>query len=129
MVTQLLFLCYQLNCRKGFTFTTIRCNLQLTQHILTFGAWRSLKIINFIVWGCRFAKFFFCKVTARGPLIYKWHYCKMFAISFYGSCFVNRGNSIGKKFTRPDWEKAIYRSLFMLANTLIFLSKNNNINK
>ena len=23
------FLCYQVNCHKGFTFTTIRCNLQL----------------------------------------------------------------------------------------------------
>ena len=23
------FLCYQLNCHKGFTFTTIRCSLQL----------------------------------------------------------------------------------------------------
>ena len=31
---------------------------------------------------------------------------------------VSRGNSIGKKLKRLDWEKAIYQPLFMLANTL-----------
>ena len=36
----------------------------------------------------------------------------------YMSCFVSRGNSIGKKFIRLDWEKAVYQTLFTLANTL-----------
>ena len=27
------FLCYQPNCHKGFTFTTTKCSLQLTQQI------------------------------------------------------------------------------------------------
>ena len=44
----------------------------------------------------------------------------MFTVNFYASCFVSRGNSIGKKFIRLDWEKAVYRSLFTLANTLCF---------
>ena len=42
----------------------------------------------------------------------------MFAVNFYTSCFVSRGNSIGKKVIRLDWEKAVYRLLFTLANTL-----------
>ena len=43
----------------------------------------------------------------------------MFAVNFYASCFVSRGNSNGKKVIRLDWEKAVYRLLFMLANTLV----------
>ena len=46
MVTQLLILSYQPNCHKGFTFTTTRFSLQLTQRILTFCA-RSLRTTNF----------------------------------------------------------------------------------
>ena len=42
----------------------------------------------------------------------------MFAVSFYASCFINRGNLIGKKLVRLDWEKAVYRLLFTLASTL-----------
>ena len=42
----------------------------------------------------------------------------MFAVNFYASCFVSRGNSIGKKVIRFDWEKAVYWLLFTLANTL-----------
>ena len=42
----------------------------------------------------------------------------MFAVNFYASCFVSRGNSVGKKVVRFDWEKAVYRPLFTLANTL-----------
>ena len=42
----------------------------------------------------------------------------MFTVNFYASCFASRGNSIGKKLIRLDWEKAVYRSLFTLANTL-----------
>ena len=57
-VTQLLFLCYQPNCRMGFTFTTTRCSFQLTQCILIFRA-RSLRTTNFIVCSCRFANDFF----------------------------------------------------------------------
>ena len=34
------------------------------------------------------------------------------------SCFASRGNSIGKKLIRLNWEKAVYQPLFMLANTL-----------
>ena len=41
----------------------------------------------------------------------------MFAVNFYASCFVSRGNSIGKEPMRLDWEKAVYRPLFTLANT------------
>ena len=48
MVTQLLFLWYQPNCHKGLTFPTTRCSFQLTQHILTLCARRSLKATNFI---------------------------------------------------------------------------------
>ena len=47
MVTQLLILSYQPNCHKGFTFTTTRFSLQLTQCILTFCARRSLRTTNF----------------------------------------------------------------------------------
>ena len=47
----------------------------------------------------------------------------MFAVNFYASCLVIRGNSIGKKLVRLDWEKAVYRPLFTLANTLyIYIS-------
>ena len=42
----------------------------------------------------------------------------MFAVNFCVSCYVSRGNSIGKKLIRLDWEKAVYWLLFMLANTL-----------
>ena len=42
----------------------------------------------------------------------------MFAANFYASCFDIRGKSIGKKLNRLDWEKAVYRPLFTLANTL-----------
>ena len=86
-VTQLFFLCYQLNCHMGFTFTTIRCSLQLTQRNLTFGVRRSLATMNFVVCGCRFANNFFFKVTARGPLIYRWYYWNMFPVNFYASCY------------------------------------------
>ena len=58
-VTQLLFLCYQPNCHMGFSFTTTRCSLQLTQRILTFRARRSLRTTNFVMHGCRFANHFF----------------------------------------------------------------------
>ena len=43
----------------------------------------------------------------------------MFAVNFYTSCFVSRKNSIGKKVIIFDWEKAVYRPLFTLANTLM----------
>ena len=43
----------------------------------------------------------------------------MFAVNFYASCFVSRGNSIGKRLTRLDWEKVIYWPLFTLANNLL----------
>ena len=115
---QLLFLCYLPNCCKDFTFTTARCSLQLTQQILTFRARRSLRMANFVDCGCWFANEFFCKIAACGPLIYWWYYWKMFAVNFYASCFDSRGNSIGEKLIRFDWEKAIYQPLFMLANTL-----------
>ena len=42
----------------------------------------------------------------------------MFAVNFYTSCFVSRGNSVRKKVIRIDWEKAFYWLLFMPANTL-----------
>ena len=48
MVMQLLFLCYQPNHHKGFTFSTTRCSLQLTQCILTFRVRRSLRMTNFV---------------------------------------------------------------------------------
>ena len=35
-ITQLFFLCYQLNCQNGLTFTTIRCCLQLNSTHLNF---------------------------------------------------------------------------------------------
>ena len=41
----------------------------------------------------------------------------MFAVPFYESCFDCRGNLIGKKNLWLDWEKAVYWSLFALANT------------
>ena len=115
--TQLLFLCYQPNCHKGSTFTTTRYSLQLTQRTLTFHARRSLRTTNFVVCGCRFTNDFFCKIAARGPLIYGWLYWKMFAVNSYANCFDSGGNSIEKK--RLDWEKVAYRPLFMLANTLM----------
>ena len=87
---------------KGFTFTTTRCTLQLTQHILTFYVRRSLKTTNLIVCGCRFANDFFCKIIACGSLIYWWYYWKMFTVNFYASCFVSRGTLIGKK-TYNTW--------------------------
>ena len=101
-VTQLLFLCYQPNCLKGFTFTTIRCILQLTQRILAFHAGRRFRATNFIVCGCRFTNDFFCKIAARGSLIYWWYYWKMVAVNLYAICFYSRGNSIGKKLIRVD---------------------------
>ena len=42
----------------------------------------------------------------------------MFTVNFYVSCVVSRGNSIGKKLIRLDWEKAVYWLLFALGNTL-----------
>ena len=42
----------------------------------------------------------------------------MFAVNFYASCFDGRGNPIGKKLIRFDWQKAVYQPLFTLANTL-----------
>ena len=45
----------------------------------------------------------------------------MFAVNLYASCFVSRGNSIGKKRIKLDWEKAVYRLLFTLANSLIYI--------
>ena len=47
----------------------------------------------------------------------------MFASNFYTSCFVSRENSIGKRLIRHNWEKAVYRSLFTLANTLTIRPK------
>ena len=47
----------------------------------------------------------------------------MFAVNFCTSCFISRGNSIGKKVIRLNWEKVIYRLLFMLANTLVSIQK------
>ena len=44
----------------------------------------------------------------------------MFTVNFYASFFVSRGNSIGEKLIRLDWEKPVYRSLFTLASTLLF---------
>ena len=48
----------------------------------------------------------------------------MLAVNFYASCFVSRENSVGKKLIRLDWEKAVYRPLFTLANTLIMMLEN-----
>ena len=45
----------------------------------------------------------------------------MFAVHFYASCFDSRGNLIGKKSLWLDREKAVYRPLFALANTLVDL--------
>ena len=42
----------------------------------------------------------------------------MFTVNFYASCFAGKGNSIGKKIRRFNWEKAVYQLLFMLASTL-----------
>ena len=84
---------------------------------LTIGA-RSLRTTNFKVCGCRFANDFFCKVTAHGSLIYRWYYWKVFAVNFYASYFVSRGNSIWKKLIRLNWEKVVYWLLFTLTNTL-----------
>ena len=47
----------------------------------------------------------------------------MFAVNFCTSCFISRGNSIGKKVIRLNWEKVIYWLLFMLANTLVSIQK------
>ena len=116
---QLLLLCYQPSCRKGFTFTTTSCSLQLTQHILTFRARRILMKTNFVVCWCKFANDFFCKIVAHGSLICRWYYWKIFAVNFYMSCFDCREDSIGKKLIRLNWEKAVYQLVFMLANTLI----------
>ena len=100
-ITQLFFVCYQPKCHKGFTFTTTRCRLQLTQHILTFCVRRSLRTDS-VSYGCRFANDFFHKITAHVPLIYWWYYRKMFTVNFYASCFVSRENSIEKK-TYKTW--------------------------
>ena len=43
----------------------------------------------------------------------------MFAVNFCASCFDSMGNSIGKKIITLDWENAVYRPLFTLANILI----------
>ena len=42
----------------------------------------------------------------------------MFTVNFYASYIAVKGNSIGKKLRRLDWEEAVYRLLFMLANAL-----------
>ena len=42
----------------------------------------------------------------------------MFAVNFYASCLIDTGNSIRKNLLRLDWEKAVYRPLFKLPNTL-----------
>ena len=42
------FLCYHPNCHKGFTVTTTRCSLQLTQRILTFRARSLMRRTNFV---------------------------------------------------------------------------------
>ena len=118
---QLLFLCYLPHCHKSFTCTTAWWSLQVTRWILTY-ARRSLRMKNFAVCGCWFANDFFCKIVACGPLIYWWYYWKMFAVSFYASCFDNRGDSIGKRLIRL-WEKAVYQPLFTLANTLTIQNK------
>ena len=60
---------------KSITFTTTRCSLQLTQRLLTFQAKRSFSRTSFIA-------FEFCKITARGQLIYWLYYLKMFAVKF-----------------------------------------------
>ena len=123
MVMQLLLLCYQPNCHKGFTFTTTRYSLQLTQRILTFRARRILMMTNFVVCGCRFANNFFCKIITHGSLIYRWYYCKNVCCQFLCELFYSRENSIGKKLVRLDWEKAVYRPLFTLTNTLEIIVK------
>ena len=45
---QLLFLCSHYNCHKGFTLTTTRCSLRLTQCILTFRARSLMSRTNFV---------------------------------------------------------------------------------
>ena len=45
---QLLSLCSHYNCHKGFTLTTTRCSLQLTQCILNFRARSLMSRTNFI---------------------------------------------------------------------------------
>ena len=42
----------------------------------------------------------------------------MFSVNFYASCFVSRETQLGKNLIKLDWEKAVYRLLFTLANTL-----------
>ena len=126
-VMQLLFLCYQFNFFKGFTFTTTRFSLQLSQRMLTFHARGKLRMTNFVVCRCRFTNNFFCKIAARGPLIYWWYHWKIFAVNFYVSCFDSRGNSIGEKLIRLYWENTVYRLLFALANTLTPESQKNQL--
>ena len=55
-------------------------------------------------------------ITARGLLI-TGDILMVFIVNFCVTCFVSRGNSIGKKLTRLNWEKAVYRPLFTLAST------------
>ena len=43
----------------------------------------------------------------------------MFAVNFCASCFDSRENSVGKKLSGLDWEKAVYQLVFTLANTLL----------
>ena len=117
---QLLFLCYQSIFYMGFTFTTTKCSLQLTQHILTLRARRSLRTTNFIVCECRFANYFFCKIGTGGSLIHLWYCWKMFAAHFYAGCFDSGKIQLGKKNLWLNWEKAIYRPLFALANILLY---------
>ena len=50
----------------------------------------------------------------------------MFAVNFYASCFVSRGNLIGKKSIRLAWEKTVYQSLFRLANILLVFKEQPN---
>ena len=48
---------------------------------------------------------------------------------FYASCFGSGRNLIGKKSLRLDWEQAVYRPLFALADTLtkpIFVYRGDN---
>ena len=91
--------------------------------MLTCHARGKLRMANFVVCRFRFTNNFFCKIAARGPLIYWWYHWKRFAVNFYASCFDSSRNSIGEKLRRLYWENTIYRLLFTLANTLTPVSR------
>ena len=104
---------------QGFYFYQSQMKFTVNSTNLNFSCQKKFEDdeLCIVVYGCWFASDIFCKIAACGPLI-NWWYGKMFAVNFCVSCYGSRGNSIGKKLIRLDWEKAVYWPLFMLANTL-----------